>query len=116
MALSILDDKSKKPRDANLAGVLGRAKDRWDELHALVGSQYAPVTQEWTFAGAKYGWSQRLKHKKRTILYLIPCRRHFLVAFVFGEKAVKAAHDSNLPASVLNVKLTIFRWTFNKVI
>ncbi len=101
MALSILDDRSKKPRDADVAEVLGRAKGRWDELHALMDSQYAPVTDEWTFAGAKYGWSQRLKRKKRTILYLIPCRRHFLVAFVFGEKAVKAARASDLPASVL---------------
>ena len=41
--------------------------------------------------------------KKRTVLYMTPCRGHFLVGFALGEKAVKAAHGSTLPLSVLAV-------------
>ena len=101
MALSILDDKSRTPNDEELTEALGRTSRLWNELKKHLASQYEPLTEKWSFSGQKYGWSLGLKRKKRTILYLIPCKRHFLVAFVFGEKAVRAAHESDLPASVV---------------
>jgi len=45
----------------------------------------------------------RLKHKKRAVLYMTPCEGYFLASFALGEKAVQAAHDSNLPASVVQL-------------
>lgn len=101
MALSILDDKSKKPDDNTLAEVLGRTKRLWDDLINHIVQEYEPVTQEWNFDGEKYGWSIRLKRKKRTILYLIPCRRYFLCAFVFGGKATEAARQGDLSSDVM---------------
>lgn len=101
MALSILDNKAKKPNDDHLAEVLGRTKKLWDELIQHVADTYEPMTQDWNFAGEKYGWSSRLKRKKRTILYLIPCRKHFLCAFVFGGKATDAVRESDIPEHVL---------------
>ncbi|MHC4751094.1 MAG: DUF3788 domain-containing protein [Planctomycetota bacterium] len=101
MALSILDDKSKRPDDNNLTGVLGRTKRLWDDLINHIVQEYEPVTQQWSFGGEKYGWSLRLKRKKRTILYLIPCRRYFLCAFVFGGKATEAVRQSDLPSDIL---------------
>ena len=101
MALSILDNKSKKPQDNALAEVLGRTKRLWDDLTNHIVQEYEPVTQEWSFGGEKYGWSIRFKRKKRTILYLIPCRRYFLCAFVFGGKATEAARQSDLPSDVM---------------
>lgn len=101
MALSILDDKSKKPDDDQLKEALGRTKRLWDELITHVEAEYEPVTQDWNFSGEKYGWSARLKRKKRTILYLIPCRRYFLCAFVFGGKATETARQSELPSDVM---------------
>lgn len=101
MALSAFDDKSKEPRTAELHRVLGRSGARWDELTAYLESAYAPLTSSWGFAGAKWGWSLRLKQKKRTILYMTPCERHFLVGFVLGEKAVQAAHAAPLDDTVL---------------
>jgi len=38
--------------------------------------------------------------KKRTILYMIPNSKHFLVAFVLGEKAVERALAGDLPDSI----------------
>jgi len=32
-----------------------------------------------------------LKQKKRTVLYMTPCKGYFLVGFALGEKAVDAA-------------------------
>ncbi len=103
MALSIFGDKSQMPQDAELAEVLGRTSKLWGELKARLASQYDPLVEEWNYPGKNYGWSLRLKHKKRAIVYLTPCKRHFLASLALGEKAVKAAHEGNLPASVLDL-------------
>ena len=103
MALSALDDKARKPRPADLAETLGRSYTHWKSLAAHLDREFPPLTQEWNFSGAKWGWSMRLKQKKRTVLYMTPCKAHFLVGFVLGEKAVKAALESDLPDSILTV-------------
>jgi len=101
MALSALDDKARKPRPADLAETLGRSHIHWKSLTAHLAREFPPLTQEWNFAGAKWGWSLRLKQKKRTVLYMTPCSKHFLAGVVLGEKAVKAAHEARLAAPVL---------------
>jgi len=101
MALSALDDKSRKPNKAMLAETLGRSGALWEKLVDHLKSEYQPLSEEWNFAGAKWGWSYRAKRKKRTILYLTPCKKHFLVGFALGEKAVKAAHEGDLPKDML---------------
>ena len=103
MALSSFDDKSKQPKAGNLKRTLGRASAHWDSLIAHIAAEYAPLEETWNFSGANWGWSLRLKQKKRTVLYMTPCRGYFLVGFVLGEKAVKAAHESTLPEPVLSV-------------
>ena len=35
-----------------------------------------PVTEDWSFSGAKYGWIRRLKRKKRVVLYPTPLPQH----------------------------------------
>ena len=80
---------------------MGRAGARWDELVAYISSEYAPLTTKWGFAGAKWGWSLRLTQKKRTVLYMTPQERYFLVGFALGEKAVRAANAIPLDESVL---------------
>jgi hypothetical protein len=103
MALSAFDDKDAKPEASELKRVLGRASTHWDKLIAHVATEYAPLEETWMFSGAKWGWSLRLKQKKRAVLYMTPCKGHFLVGFALGEKAVKAAHSCTLPESVLTV-------------
>ncbi len=103
MALSAFDDKSKEPGAADLSRTLGRSSVHWQSLVAHVKAEYAPLDATWNFAGAKWGWSLRLKQKKRTVLYMTPCSRHFLVGFALGEKAVKAAHARPLPDSTLAI-------------
>ena len=101
MALSAFDDKSSRPTVADLTKMLGRSSAHWDYLISHLASEYAPLDETWMFSGAKWGWSLRLKRKKRTVLYMTPCRKHFLVGFVLGERAVKAAHESALSDSTL---------------
>ncbi len=68
-----------------------------------MASEYQPLAEKWNFPGQKWGWSLQLKQKKRTVLYMTPCKGYFLAGFALGEKAVKAAHESGLPESVLNI-------------
>jgi len=103
MALSILDDKSVTPNEIQLKDVLGKRLQLWNDVKQYVCDNYSDTHEEWHFAGKNYGWSLRLKRKERTILYLIPCEEYFMVAFVFGEKAVAAAHKSTLPKSILDM-------------
>ncbi len=101
MALSAFDDQSQEPQAAELERVLGRSSNRWDDLIEHVAIEYTPLDRTWNFAGAKWGWSLRLKQKKRTVLYMTPGNRHFMVGFALGERAVKAAHAVPLADSIL---------------
>lgn len=101
MALSAFDDKSRSPRPAELKKTLGRTSGLWDKLKDHLGSEYQPLSEKWTFAGQKWGWSLQLKQKKRTILYMTPREGFFSAGFALGERAVKAAHESDLSDSVL---------------
>jgi len=103
MALSAFDDKSKQPQEADLKIMLGSTYPHWDALKNLIDVKYAPVAVEWGFASKSTGWGLRLKRDNRAILYMTPCKGYFLASFALGEKAVKAAHESDLPASVLAV-------------
>jgi len=101
VALSAFDDKSTQPEPNDLERMLGRSSTHWNDLATHIASEFAPLDDTWIFSGAKWGWSLRLKQKKRTVLYMTPCKGHFLVGFVLGERAVKAARGSTLPESIV---------------
>jgi hypothetical protein len=103
MPLSAFDDKSKPPREDDLAITLGIVHDLWNELQRLITAEFAPVSINWGFSSKKTGWGLRLQQPKRTVLYMTPCSGYFLASFALGEKAVKAAHESDLPSSILAV-------------
>ena len=52
-------------------------------------------------AGARFGWSLRLKRGKRVIVYMTPGTGQFLALFALGEKACAAAREAGLPACVV---------------
>jgi len=101
MALSVFDDKASPPTDKALDAALGRSGKLWIRLRKDLEEAHGPLTEEWNFSGAAFGWSFRLKKKKRIIVYMTPCRSHFLASFALGEKACRAAHAAGLPAPVL---------------
>jgi len=101
MALSAFDDKNLRPGLRDLTRVLGETAVLWRRLISYMTKTYPPITEEWNFSGAKFGWSLRLKNRDRIVLYLTPRADHFLVGVVLGEKAVSAARDRKLPRSVL---------------
>jgi hypothetical protein len=101
MALSAFSEKAKKPRDADVMKILGRSGTHWKSIVESVAADFKPLDQTWGYAGADWGWSLRLKQKKRTILYLTPCHKYFVAGLVLGGKAVQAARRSDLPKMVL---------------
>jgi Protein of unknown function (DUF3788) len=93
--------KKEKPTKAELNGALGEAAPVWDQLTERLSTELGVTDQEWSSYSPKYGWSVKLKLKKRTILYLGPCSGCIRVSFVLGDRAMKAARDSRLSVSVL---------------
>ena len=101
MALSAFDDKAHPPSPADLDAMLGRAAALWRRLVDEVQLAHGPLEELWNFAGPKFGWSLRLKDRKRVVVYLTPVQGHFLVGLVLGERAVAAAQASDLAPAVL---------------
>jgi hypothetical protein len=91
------EDKTRPPDDKALAKGLGATKKLWDEFVRHVADEYPPVEEAWGFYKS---WSLRLKHKKRTIVYLLPRDGHFQCAFVYGGKATEEARTAKLPQAV----------------
>jgi hypothetical protein len=100
MALSIFDDKSKQPTKQMLAKALGKQYQLWKDIAEYVVEKYPKAGEEWKYPGVKYGWSFRLKDKKRNIIYMGPRDGFIMVAFLFGDKGVDAVQESNLPQSI----------------
>jgi len=95
--------KAKKPTDKELSAELGSARRLWDQLVKELGDEQGIATQEWNTYSKKAGWSLRLKHKDRVIVYLSPHRGCFTVSFALGDKAVQAARKSGLPPAVIKI-------------
>lgn len=101
MALSALDDKTNEPTPAELKRVLGKSQKVWRHLIARMGAVYGPLSEDWSLSGAKYGWSARLRQKKRTVLYLIPQEKSFLVGIVLGDRAMTLVRRDDLRSDTL---------------
>lgn len=103
MALSAFDDKSRRPTEAELADVLGSTYGLWNELKHLVSGHLESENEVWGYGSKSTGWGLRIKEGERVILYMTPREGDFLVSFALGGKAVAAARQSTLPASVISI-------------
>lgn len=100
MDTSIFTDKTEIPDDFLLSAALGDLFGVWMNIREYVFDVYPKATEEWNLPGQKYGWSYRIKDKKRAIIYLLPRDKFFLVAFVFGEKATKEALSGKISSEI----------------
>jgi hypothetical protein len=91
--------KAKAPSEAELAVELGSAKALWDRLCAEL-----QLPGEWHSYSKKAGWSMRLKHGERNIVYLIPAQGAFEVSMVLGDRAVVAARTRGLERLLVGAK------------
>lgn len=75
----------------------------WDQVVTGLAKEQEIDTQEWNSYSKKAGWSLRLKHKERNIVYLSPHRACFTASFALSDKAVQAARESGLSPPVLKI-------------
>ena len=94
--------KTAPPTQNEIDTALGATADVWNQLLHWFAEQ-GVADQEWKSSSPKYGWSLRLKLKKRTIVYLAPCEGCFRAAFVLGDRAVAAARQSDLSKTTLKL-------------
>jgi hypothetical protein len=94
--ISIFQDKTILPTDNDLIEKLGSTYDLWMLIQNFVLSKYPNGLSEWNYPGKKYGWSYRIKDKKRAIIYFLPRKNYFKVAFVFGQKATDIVMASDV--------------------
>jgi len=87
-------DKNHKPTENELKLTVEECYHFWNEIREFVFQQYPDATEEWNYPGKKYGWSFRIKDKKRAIIYFLPFAGFFKVAFVFGQKATESVFSS----------------------
>ena len=96
MDISIFTDKKIMPADDDLLVALGNSYEMWQHITRYVHLKYPSAIDMWNYSGDKYGWTFRIKDKKRAIVYLLPRDRFFKVAMIFGQKATDAIMDSQV--------------------
>ena len=101
MSPSVFCDKSHPPDESGLAEALGKSAALWVEIRDGVRADWESVVEEWKYYGAKYGWSLKTLHKKRNLFFFIPGEGSFMISFVFGDKAVAAIEESDLPQALI---------------
>ncbi len=100
--ISIFTDKSIIPNNEDLVAHLGATYTLWNQIIEFVYQQYPNGKEDWNFPGKNYGWSFRIKDKKRAIIYFLPRENYFKVAFVFGQKALDQILETNIADSIKN--------------
>jgi len=101
--------KAKKPTERELTSALGESKALWDQLAADLQSSFG-LKPEWNSYSKKAGWSMKMKHHDRNIVYLGPVEGSFRIALILGDKAVKAALASDLPTKALKAIRTATKY------
>lgn len=97
---SIFTDKSATPTLVQLQEALGNTYAFWQTFSEQTKKLYPEAICEWHFSSEKYGWSFRIKDKKRVLIYLLPRDKFFKVAFVFGQKATDSIMESNISETI----------------
>jgi hypothetical protein len=96
----IFTEKDIIPTESSLKEVLGEKYKLWQHVRNYTVEKYPAAIQEWNYPGKKYGWSYRIKDKKRAIIYLLPYQGYFKVALVFGPKAMSRVLQSGVSQEI----------------
>jgi len=100
MDISVFTNPALPPVMDDLKPVLSETFDYWIRINDMVYRRLPKASGEWKYPGKNYGWSYRLKDKKRNIIYLLPRKGYFMVAFVFGQRAFEEVLKSSVSDSI----------------
>jgi hypothetical protein len=96
-------NNAKQPTGAELTAELGRTKVLWDRLLEVLTHDCGLDSQEWNSYSRKAGWSLRVKHRARNVLYLSPHKGCFTASFALSDRGVRAARAAGFPPPVLKI-------------
>lgn len=99
MEAHIFTDKSNPPTRADLKKALGKTFAQWKKIREYVIEIHSDASEEWNYSKS-FGWSARVRDKKRVIIYMLPLDGFFKASFVFGEKAAGDAIISNISKDI----------------
>ena len=100
MSASLFDDKSVKPDEKALLKAIGKTAGYWKKIKSNLENEYGELNEDWKYYGQKTGWLLKVLRKKRNLFFCIPLKGSFQITFVFGEKAVSAVQNSDLPEPI----------------
>lgn len=101
MSDNIFTDGKKKPTEAILLRALGKRGDYWKAFRDHVQEAHGPLKPEWKYYGAKYGWGMKMFKGGRNLFFLGVQEGTFFIGFLFGDKAVEAVKESDLPQEIV---------------
>jgi len=99
---SVFTNKNEIPTIEYLQKELDSTVDLWKKLEEFTIENNPKAKPEWKFSGEKFGWSYRINDAKRVIVYLLPRRHFFKIAFVFGNKATEKILESDVSELIKN--------------
>lgn len=100
MTLSIFNDKSIVPFESSVIRELDNTYKLWEDIIKFVYERFPKAAEEWKYPGKNYGWSFRLKDKKRIIIYMTPQKGYFITALVFGDNAYREILKSEVSEDI----------------
>jgi hypothetical protein len=106
MSASVFDNKLVMPDDKMMQVELGGTFKWYVEICQFIAKEYGSLTPEWKFYNQKSGWTLKLFHKKRNILFIGPRRGFFNVAMVFGDRAVDSILVGDFPDEIKKELIT----------
>ena len=88
------------PSRAELHAALGKSVSAWPGIVSGLEEKYSPLELEWRPSKLEFGRMALVRHKDRTLLYLMPMAGQLLVGVVLGERAYELAMASKLKPAI----------------
>ncbi|MFZ5441345.1 MAG: DUF3788 family protein [Myxococcota bacterium] len=96
---SPLDDPKRRPTEALLQEVLGRAAGTWTALFDALAEAAPDLEQTWNYYRDGHAWLLKVTRQKKTVCWVSVQRGGFRVGFYFPARVTPALLESSLSAA-----------------
>jgi|WetSurMetagenome_2_1015567.scaffolds.fasta_scaffold00024_3 hypothetical protein len=93
----VLSDRDVPPTDEIIFSHIGKKKDLWQSIMAVVSAHYNDMAGTWNYYNDGKQWLFKMVQKKKTIFWIGVLEGSFRVTFYFGGKAEALIVASDLP-------------------
>ncbi len=100
MQNGIFTNSDVKPDKRMLADALGTTFKYWKDIKSNLEKDFGTLTEEWKYYGKNTWWVMKLVSRTRNMFFFTPCDKFFRISFIFGDRAVTAVENSELPENI----------------